>query len=75
MKLVELKLKRLKLVLFYLDVNMINLCVYSRFIIWAVIHQPVQSARENACSLSRKEESRQGLNALNLAFAQLHLQR
>lgn len=51
----------------------INLCFYSKFIIRAVIHQPVQSARENACSLSRKQESRQGLNAVNLPFDQLDL--
>lgn len=69
----ELKLKLLNLVLFCLSMKKINLCFYSKFIIQAVIHQPVQSARENACSLSRKQESRQGLNAVNLPFDQLDL--
>lgn len=62
------------LVLLCLSINQINLCFYSKFIIWAVIYQPVQSAHENTCSLFRKQEGRQGLNDVNLAFAQQDLQ-
>lgn len=68
-------IKLLNPVPFCLSMTKINLRFNSKFIIRAVIHQPVQSARENACSLSGKQESKQGLNAVNLAFAQLDLLR
>lgn len=62
------------LVLLCLSINKINIRFYSKFIIWAVIYQPVQRAHENACSLLRKQEGRQGLYYVDLAFAQPDLQ-